>query len=94
MSIRMLTNGNVVYNDTHQTFYIAYNVNNQARTAAHTIRSHNVFSSLQLLSSAINRTEHVYANVIIKHNYMLMCNHKIAINIMLCLLNSTGHACI
>ena len=44
-----------------------------------------------MLSIAINRAEHVYATVIIKHNYMLMCNHKIAINIMLCLLNSTGH---
>ena len=44
-----------------------------------------------MLSIAINRTEHVYATVIIKHNYMLMCNHKIVINIMLCLLNSTGH---
>ena len=43
-----------------------------------------------MLSIAINRAEHVCATVIIKHNYMLMCNHKIAIN-MLCLLNSTGH---
>ena len=41
------------------------------------------------LSIAINRAEHVCATVIIKHNYMLMCNHKIAINIMLCLCNST-----
>ena len=32
----------------------------------------------------INRAEHVCATVIIKHNYMLMCNHKIVINIMLC----------
>ena len=40
-----------------------------------------------MLSIAINRAEHVCATVIIKHNYMLMCNHKIAINIMLCLLN-------
>ena len=44
-----------------------------------------------MLSIAINRAEHVCASVIIKHNYMLMCNHKIIINIMLCLLNSTGH---
>ena len=44
-----------------------------------------------MLSIAINRAEHVCAIVIIKHNYMLMCNHKIVINIMLCLLNSTGH---
>ena len=44
-----------------------------------------------MLSIAINRAEQVYATVIIKHNYMLMCNHKIVINIMLCLLNSTGH---
>ena len=44
-----------------------------------------------MLSIAINRAEHVCAAVISKHNYMLMCNHKIVINIMLCLLNSTGH---
>ena len=44
-----------------------------------------------MLSIAINRAEHVCATVIIEHNYMLMCNHKIVINIMLCLLNSTGH---
>ena len=44
-----------------------------------------------MLSIAINRAEHVCATVIVKHNYMLMCNHKIVINIMLCLLNSTGH---
>ena len=44
-----------------------------------------------MLSIAINRAKHVCATVIIKHNYMLMCNHKIVINIMLCLLNSTGH---
>ena len=44
-----------------------------------------------MLSIAINRAEHVCATVIIKHNYMLMCNHKIVINIMLCLLNSIGH---
>ena len=42
-------------------------------------------------SIAINRADHVCATVIIKHNYMLMCNHKIVKNIMLCLLNSTGH---
>ena len=44
-----------------------------------------------MLSIAINRAEHVYATIIIKHNDMLMCNHKIVLNIMLCLLNSTGH---
>ena len=38
-----------------------------------------------MLSIAINRAEHVCATVIIKHNYMLMCNRKIVINIMLCL---------
>ena len=38
-----------------------------------------------MLSIAINRAKHVCATVIIKHNYMLMCNHKIVINIMLCL---------
>ena len=44
-----------------------------------------------MLSIAINRAEPVCAAVIIKHNYMLMYNHKIVINIMLCLLTSTRH---
>ena len=65
----------------------------------YTSRAGNVMSSVDrpisqtvfMLSIAINRAEHVCATVIMKHNYMLMCNHKIVINIMLCLLNSTGH---
>ena len=44
-----------------------------------------------MLSIAINRAVHVCAAVIIIRNYMLKCNHKILIHIMLCLLNSTGH---
>ena len=66
-----------------------------------TKRNHNVHIQCQtyrtisqtvfMLSIAINRAEHVCATVIIKDNYVLMCNHKIVINIMLCLLNSTGH---
>ena len=34
------------------------------------------------LSVVINRAEHARFIVIIKHKYMLMCNHKIRINIM------------
>ena len=45
-----------------------------------------------MLSIAINRAEHECAAVIIKHNNMLKCNHKILINIMLCLLNSNGQS--
>ena len=44
-----------------------------------------------MLSIAINRTENVCVTVIIKHNYILMYNHKIVFNTMLYLLNSTGH---
>ena len=40
---------------------------------------------------AINKAELVCTVVIMNHNYMLMCNHKIVINIILCLLKSTGH---
>ena len=50
-----------------------------------------ISQTMFMLPIAINRAEHVCAPVIIKHNYILMCNHKIVINIMLCLLNSTGH---
>ena len=37
----------------------------------------------------INRVERARSVVIVKHKYMLMCNHKIRINIMRCLRNST-----
>ena len=40
-----------------------------------------------------NRVEHAQSIVIINHKYMLMCNHKIIINIMLCLLNSAVAGC-
>ena len=58
------------------------------------VREHHnrpISQTVFMLSIAINRAEHVCATVIIKHNYMLMCYHKIVINIMLCLLNRTGH---
>ena len=58
-------------------------------TQIHAYRA--ISQTVFMLSIATNRAEHVYATVIIKHNYMLMCNHKFVINIMLCLLNSTGH---
>ena len=35
------------------------------------------------------REERSQSIVIIKHKYMLMCNHKIRINLMRCLRNST-----
>ena len=44
-----------------------------------------------MLSIAIHRAGHVCASVIIKHNDMLLCNHKIVINKIQCLLNCTGH---
>ena len=40
------------------------------------------------LSIAIHRAEHACATVNIQHKYF-MCHHKIRINMMLCLLNST-----
>ena len=63
-------------------------IRNSIRTTA---TDRPISQTVFMLSIAINRAEHVCATVIIKHNYMLMCNHKIVINIMLCLLNSTGH---
>ena len=45
-----------------------------------------------MLSIAMNRAEHVCTTVITKHDEMLLCNHNIVINVMLCLLiNSTEH---
>ena len=57
-----------------------------------TVLHNRPISQIVVMSSiAINRAEHLWAIVIFKHNYTLMCNHKIVINIMLCLLNRTGH---
>ena len=39
--------------------------------------------------TVINRVERALSIVIVKHKYMLMCNHKIRINITRCLRNST-----
>ena len=39
--------------------------------------------------TVVNRVERARSIVIVKHKYMLMCNHKIHINIMRCLRNST-----
>ena len=39
--------------------------------------------------AVINRAERTRSIVIVKHKYMLMCNHKIRINKMRCLRNST-----
>ena len=50
-----------------------------------------ISQTIFMLSIAINKAEHVCATVIIKHNFMLMWNHKIVINITLCLLDSNGH---
>ena len=45
-----------------------------------------------MLLIAINRAEHVCATVIIKHNYMPMCNQNVVINRMVCrVLNSDRH---
>ena len=54
-------------------------------------KSRPISQTVFMLSIAINRAEHVCGTVVIKHNYMLMGNHKVVINIMLCLSNSTGH---
>ena len=59
----------------------------------YTCNSHNrpISQTVFMSSIAINRADYVGATVLINHNYTLKCNYKIVINIMLCLLNSTGH---
>ena len=44
-----------------------------------------------MLLIAINRPERVCDMVITKHNYKLMREHKLVMNIMLCYINRTGH---
>ena len=39
--------------------------------------------------TVINRVERARSTIIVKHKYMLMCYHRIRINIMRCLRNST-----
>ena len=43
----------------------------------------------QNVLTVINRVERARSIVNVKHKYMLMCNHKVHINIMRCLRNST-----
>ena len=74
------------------TIFIFWHIANRYNyTKLYVVSYRPISQTVFMLSIAINRAEHVCATVIIKHNYMLMCNHKIVINIMLCLLNSTGH---
>ena len=47
------------------------------------------YTHAQNVSIVTKRVERSRSIVIIKHKYMLMCNHKIRINIMSCLRNST-----
>ena len=51
--------------------------------AANYTHAQNVFTATKI----VERTRSI---VIIKHKYMLMCNHKIRINVMRCLRNSTA----
>ena len=43
--------------------------------------NNNIHTCAEVLT-VINRAERARAIVIVKHNYMLMCNHKIRLNIM------------
>ena len=47
------------------------------------------YTHSQNVLTATKRVERAQFIVVIKHKYMLMCNHKIRINIMCCLRNST-----
>ena len=47
------------------------------------------YTHAQNVLTVTNRVERAQSIVIIKHKYMLMCNHKIRIKIMRCLRNST-----
>ena len=48
------------------------------------------YTHSQIVLTVTERVERSRSIVIIKHKYMLMCNHKIRINIMRCLRNSTA----
>ena len=47
------------------------------------------YTHAQNVLTVTKRVERSRSIIIIKHKYMLMCNHKIRINIMSCLRNST-----
>ena len=46
------------------------------------------YTHAQIVLTVTERVKRARSIVIIKHIYMLMCNHKIRINIMCCLRNS------
>ena len=48
------------------------------------------YTHAQNVLTVTKRVERAQSIVIIKHKYMLMCNHKIRINLMRCLKNSTA----
>ena len=48
------------------------------------------YAHAQNVLTVTKRVERSRSIVIIKHKYMLMCNHKIHINLMRCLRNSTA----
>ena len=48
------------------------------------------YTHAQNVLAVAKRVERSRSIVIIKHKYMLMCNHKIRINLMRCLKNSTA----
>ena len=48
------------------------------------------YTHAQNVLTVAKRVERSRSIVIIKHKYMLMCNHKIRINLMRCLRNSTA----
>ena len=50
--------------------------------------NNNIYTCAEVLT-IINRVQCARSIEIVKHKYMLMCNHKIRKNIMRCLTNST-----
>ena len=81
---------NMVQNVPANNVFKKFTGNTSQRNCS-VVFSHNSVAFLENWCNVSQRD--ACATVIIKHNYMLMCNHKIVINIMLCLLNrtTTGH---
>ena len=75
---------------TLEAFYTRLTTVVYLRLCSITLYRH-IIQIMFMLSIAINRAESVSAMEIIKHNYILMCKHTLAINIMSCLLNSGLH---
>ena len=80
--------GLIVY--IHETFFSKEIVIENANEIRQFTNISSEYTHARNVLTVIKRVERSRSIVIIKHKYMLMCNHKIRINLKRCLRNSTA----